>query len=107
MDRAHVTIAVVPRVQRGGSAAVDLEALKKVAGDKPVAVLGLEAFVSLNKVGISPLIQYAAVEGVIEAAFRGLSTVVVAVDEAVPPLIAELLSRDISYESVDLSTGNR
>jgi putative transcriptional regulator len=106
MDRVHVTIAVVPRVQRGGSAAVDLEALKRVVASKPVAVVGLEALVSVNKVGISPLIQYAAVEGVIEAAFRGLSTVVVAIDEAVPPLIAELMSRDISYESVDLSTGN-
>ncbi|MGZ4862218.1 MAG: DUF7839 domain-containing protein [Halobacteriota archaeon] len=42
-----------------------------------------------------------------EAAFRGLSTVVVAVDEAVPPLIANLMSHDISYESVDLSVGNK
>ncbi|MGZ7206430.1 MAG: DUF7839 domain-containing protein [Halobacteriota archaeon] len=107
MDRVHVTIAVVPRVQRGGSSAVNLEALKQVAANKPVAVLGLEALVSVKKVGIAPLIQYAAAEGVIEAAFRGLSTVIVAVDEAVPPLIAELLSRDISYESVDLSAGNQ
>lgn len=107
MDRVHVTIAIVPRVQRGGSAAVDLEALRQVVANKPVAVLGLEALVSVKKVGISPLIQYAAAEGVIEAAFRGLSTVVVAVEEAVPSLIAELMSRDISYESVDLSTGNQ
>jgi putative transcriptional regulator len=107
MDRAHVTIAIVPRVQRGGSAAVDLEALRQVVANKPVAVLGLEALVSIKKVGISPLIQYAAAEGVVEAAFRGVSTVVVAVDEEVPPMIAELMSRDISYESVDLSTGNQ
>jgi len=107
MDRVHVTIAIVPRVQRGGSAAVDLEALRQIVDNKPVAVLGLEALVSVKKVGISPLIQFAAAEGVIEAAFRALSTVVVAVDEAVPPLIAELMSRDISYESVDLSTGNQ
>ena len=86
---------------------MDLEALKQLAANKPVAVLGLEALVSVKKVGISPIIQYAATESVIEAAFRGLSTVVVAVDEAVPPLIAELLSRDISYESVDLNTGNQ
>jgi putative transcriptional regulator len=105
MERVHVTIAIVPRVQRGGSAAVDLEALRQIVDNKPVAVLGLEALVSVKKVGISPLIQFAAAEGVIEAAFRGLSTVVVAVDEAVPPLIAELMSRDISYESVDLSIG--
>ena len=105
MERVHVTIAIVPRVQRGGSAAVDLEALRQIVDDKPVAVLGLEALVSVKKVGISPLIQFAATEGVIEAAFRGLSTVVVAVDEAVPALIAELMSRDISYESVDLSIG--
>jgi putative transcriptional regulator len=107
MDRVHVTVAVVPRVQRGGSGAVDLEALRHVMADKPVAVLGLEALVSVQKVGISPLIQYAAAEGVIEAAFRGLSTVVVATDEAVPSLIAELISHDISYESVDLTIGNR
>jgi putative transcriptional regulator len=107
MDRAHVTIAVVPGVQRGGSAAVDLEGLRRIAADKPVAILGLEALVSARKAGISPLMQYGAAEGVIEAAFRGLSTVVVAVDEAVPPLIANLMSHDISYESVDLSAGNQ
>jgi putative transcriptional regulator len=107
MDRAHVTIAVVPGVQRGGSAAVDLEGLRRIAADKPVAILGLEALVSARKAGLSPLMQYGAAEGVIEAAFRGLSTVVVAVDEAVPPLIANLMSHDISYESVDLSAGNQ
>jgi putative transcriptional regulator len=103
MDRVHVTVAVVPRIQRGGSQAVDLEALKQVVANKPVAVLGLEALVSVRKAGISPLIQYAAVEGVVEAAFRGLSVAVVGTDEAIPSLIAELMSRDISYESVDLS----
>jgi putative transcriptional regulator len=107
MDRAHVTIAVVPRIQRGGSAVVDLEALRRIAAGKPVAILGLEALVSVQKAGISPLIQYGAAEGIVEAAFRGLSTVVVAVDEAVPPLIANLMSHDISYESIDLSTGNQ
>jgi putative transcriptional regulator len=107
MDRVHLTVAVVPRIQRGGSAAVDLEALKRVVANKPVAVLGLEALVSVRKAGISPLIQYAAAEGVIEAAFRGLSVAVVGTDEAVPALIAELISRDISYESVDLSLGHQ
>jgi len=107
MDRAHVTIAVVPRVQRGGSAAVDLEGLRQLAAGKPVAILGLEALISARKAGLAPLIQYATAEGVVEAAFRGLSTIVVAVDEAVPPLVANLMSHDISYESVDLSAGNQ
>ncbi len=105
MDRAHVTIGVVPRIQRGGSAAVDIELLKRVAADKPVAVLGLEALVSTRKADLTPFIQYGAVEGVTEAAFRGVSTVVVAVDELVPPLIARLISHDISHNIVELSKG--
>jgi putative transcriptional regulator len=107
MDRVHMTVAVVPRIQRGGSVAVDLEALRQLVANKPVAVLGLEALVSVRKIGISPLIQYAAVEGVIEAAFRGLSVAVVGTDDVVPALIVELISHDISYESVDLSLGHQ
>ncbi|MGZ4904086.1 MAG: DUF7839 domain-containing protein [Halobacteriota archaeon] len=106
MDRARVTIGIVPRIQRGGSAAVDLELLKRIAVDKQVAVLGIEALVSTRKAGITPFIQYGIVEGVTEAAFRGLSTVVVAVDELVPPFVARLISHDIPHDTVELSKGH-
>jgi len=106
MDRANVIIAVVPRVQRGGSASVDLELLKRIAAGKPVAVVGLEALVTVHKVGIMPLIQYGATEGVTEAALRGLSLIVVAVDDAVSSLVANLSSHEIPYETIDLSKGN-
>ncbi len=103
MNRAHVTLAIVPRIQRGGSASVDVGLLKRVAGNAPVAVLGLEALVSAQKAGISPFMQYGVVEGITEAAFRGLSTVVVVVDELVPPLVARLISHDVPYSTVELS----
>ncbi len=106
MDRARVTVAIVPRIQRGGSAAVDLKQLRRIAADKPVAVLGLEALVSARKAGIAPFMQYGIVEGVTEAAFRGLSTVVVAVDELVPSLVARLISHDVPHDTVELSTGH-
>ncbi len=105
MNRAHVTLAIVPRIQRGGSASVDVGLLQRVAGNAPVAVFGLEALVSAQKAGISPFMQYGVVEGITEAAFRGLSTVVVVVDELVPPLVARLISHDVPYSTVELSKG--
>lgn len=105
MDRAQVTIAIVPRIQRGGSAAVDLKLLKRITVNKPVAVLGLEALVSARKAGITPFMQYGVIEGITEAAFRGLSTVVVAVDELAPPLVARLISHDVPHHTVELNKG--
>ncbi|MDO9097310.1 MAG: winged helix-turn-helix transcriptional regulator [Candidatus Methanoperedens sp.] len=100
----NITICKVPRVERGGSRSVDYEMLKKHAADKPyIAALGVEALVSLRKINIQPNILFGARESVVEAAFHGLSSLVVSVDEEVPSLLSRLESEGLSYEVVDLS----
>ncbi|MDD5473138.1 MAG: winged helix-turn-helix transcriptional regulator [Candidatus Methanoperedens sp.] len=100
----NITICKVPRVERGGSRSVDYEMLRKYAANKPyIAALGVEALVSLRKINVQPNILFGAKESVVEAAFHGLSSLVVSVDEEVPSLLNRLESEGLSYEVVDLS----
>jgi putative transcriptional regulator len=99
----NITICKVPRVERGGSRCVDYELLKGHLMDKPyIAAIGVEALISLRKVNIEPDILFGAKESVVEAAFHGLSSLVVSVDEEVPSLLNRLESGGLKYEVVDL-----
>lgn len=99
----NITICKIPRVERGGSSSVDLELLKKHAANKPyIAALGVEALISLRKINVQPNILFGAKESVVEAAFHGLSSLVVSVDEEVPSLLNRLEAEGLSYEVVDL-----
>lgn len=100
----NITICKVPRVERGGSRCVDYELLKNHSQDKPhIAAIGVEALISLRKINIEPDILFGAKESVVEAAFHGLSSLVVSVDEEVPSLLNRLESEGLKYEVVDLS----
>ncbi|MFZ2412496.1 MAG: winged helix-turn-helix transcriptional regulator [Candidatus Methanoperedens sp.] len=99
----NITICKVPRVERGGSRSVDYEILRKYAANKPyIAALGVEALISLRKINVQPNILFGAKESVVEAAFHGLSSLVVSVDEEVPSLLNRLEAEGLSYEVVDL-----
>jgi putative transcriptional regulator len=99
----NITICKVPRVEKGGSRSVDYEILKKISREKPyIAAIGVEALVSLRKISVKPNILFGAKESVIEAAFHGLSSLVVSVDEEVPGLLNRLESEGLIYEVVDL-----
>jgi putative transcriptional regulator len=100
----NITICKVPRVERGGSRSVDYEMLKKYSQDKPyIAAIGIEALTALRKINIKPNILFGAKESVVEAAFHGLSSLVVSVDEEVPSLLNRLEDEGLNYEVVDLS----
>jgi len=104
LPAVSITICKVPRVERGGSRSVDMENLKKHSKDKPyIAAIGVEALISLRKIGIKPDILFGAKESVVEAAFHGLSSLVVSVDEEVPSLLNKLESEGLNYEVIDLS----
>jgi putative transcriptional regulator len=47
--------------------------------------------------------MFGAKESVIEAAFHGLSSLVLAIDEEVPGILSRLESENLEYELVDLS----
>jgi len=102
--QVNITICKVPRVEKGGSRSVDLEMLKSKSIDKPyIAAIGVEALISLRKISIQPNILFGAKESVVEAAFHGLSSLVVSVDEEVPSLLNRLEAEGLNYEVVDLS----
>ncbi|MCZ7403220.1 MAG: winged helix-turn-helix transcriptional regulator [Candidatus Methanoperedens sp.] len=102
--QVNITICKVPRVEKGGSRSVDLEMLQSRSIDKPyIAAIGVEALISLRKISIQPNILFGAKESVVEAAFHGLSSLVVSVDEEVPSLLNRLEAEGLNYEVVDLS----
>jgi putative transcriptional regulator len=104
LENASITVCKIPRVERGGSKNVDLERLKNLVKSKSyLATIGVESLIALRRVGREPDVMFGAKESVIEAAFHGLSSLVLAIDEEVPGILSRLESEDLEYELVDLS----
>lgn len=99
----RVHVAKVPRVERGGSRAVDLAALAELAARASVvAAVGIEARVALEKAGRPPDMFYGAREGVIEAAFHGLDCLLCCVDEEFTEFLKRLEDAGLTYRIHDL-----
>jgi len=106
LDEGRILLCKVPRVQNGGSGKVDLPALQdQLARVKNVGCLGIEALVALRKVGREPDIIFGAKEFAVEAAYHGISSVIVSVDEQIPGLLTRLESEGLKYELIDLTLG--
>ncbi len=104
LEEGKITVCKVPRVQLGGSRRVNLEALKSLLSDKRmIGCLGIEALVALRKVGHEPDVIFGAKESSVEAAYHGISSVIVSVDEQIPSLLNRLESEGLKYELIDLS----
>jgi putative transcriptional regulator len=105
LDEGIINVAKVPRVQAGGSRKVDIDTLKTlVSGERMIGALGIEALVALRKAGREPDVIFGAKESAVEAAFHGINSVIVSVDEQVPSLLERLESEGLKYELVDLTT---
>jgi putative transcriptional regulator len=52
---------------------------------------------------MEPHVMFGAKESVIEAAYHGLSSLVLAIDEEVPTILSRLETENLEYELVDLS----
>jgi putative transcriptional regulator len=106
LEEGRIVLCKVPRVQNGGSGKVDLSALhSQLARVKNVGCLGIEALVALRKVGREPDIIFGAKEFAVEAAYHGISSVIVSVDEQIPGLLTRLESEGLKYELIDLTSG--
>jgi len=106
LDEGRILLCKVPRVQSGGSRKVDLSALQvQLARVMKVGCLGIEALVALRKVGREPDIIFGAKEFAVEAAYHGISSVIVSVDEQIPGLLTRLESEGLKYELIDLTLG--
>lgn len=104
LENASITVCKIPRVERGGSKNVDLERLKSLVRSKSyLATIGVESLIALRRVGKEPDVMFGAKESAIEAAFHGLSSLVLAIDEEVPGILSRLESENLEYELVDLS----
>ncbi|MDD1749258.1 MAG: MarR family transcriptional regulator [Methanothrix sp.] len=106
LDEGRIFLCKVPRVQSGGSRKVDLSALRDLlTRAKMVGCLGIEALVALRKVGREPDIIFGAKEFAVEAAYHGINSVIVSVDEQIPQLLTRLESEGLKYELFDLTLG--
>jgi putative transcriptional regulator len=104
LTRGGVTILQVPGIQKGGSRQVDLELLKaRTSNDQQLGAIGIEALVSLRRIGVEPRYLYGVAEAAIEAVQCGLSFTVVCTEDAIPGLVKRLQQEEeLSYELVDL-----
>lgn len=100
-----ITVCKVPRIERGGSQRVRYDQLGTVIGGATmVAAVGLEAYIALTKSGRRPDLFFGAREGAIEAAFHGISPVVVIVDEEFTDFLKRLEGVGLAYQIYDLIT---
>jgi len=99
----RIHVCKVPRVEKGGSRRIDLKGLESItAGSSIVAAVGLESYITLRKAGKKPDMYFGAREGVIEAAFHGLDSTILVVDNEFTDLLNRLEDEGISYAVHDL-----
>jgi putative transcriptional regulator len=97
-----VTVVSVPRVQNGGSDAVDPDALVERARDHDlVAVSGTEAVAALEQVDLEADLQFGTPQAVQEAAMKGLDVLLVAVTSRLSDHTDRLREQNLSYEVVE------
>jgi len=99
-----ICVCKVPRIERGGSAVIEQEKLFKIVQKAEiVGAVGIEAYMALKKAGIRSDMFYGAREGVIEAAFHGLTCAILIVDSEFTDFIKRLETAGLSYAIHDLA----
>jgi len=102
LEPGSVTLARIPTVDRGGSAAVNHKKLATDArGQAMIAAIGLEALVALRRAGITPAYFYGVTGAVIEAAQAGLNPFVACVADQVTALAQRLEKENLNYQIVE------
>jgi putative transcriptional regulator len=103
LESAKVMIGKVPNVQDGGSRRTDLVRLEREAKEaRLVGTMGTEALVALTQIGLKPDYIHGVREAAIEAAYCGLSFLVVCSEDKFPTLAQRLEEENLDYEIVDL-----
>lgn len=103
LEPAKVMIGKVPNVQDGGSGSTDLARLKREIKEAGlVGALGTEALVALMQIGVKPDYVHGVREAAIEAAYCGLSSLVVCSEDKVSILVQRLEEENLGYQIIDL-----
>lgn len=97
-----VAVVSIPKVQNGGSEAVDAERIRDIAGEHDlIAVAGAEAVALADRTGLDPDIRFGSPEAVQEAAAKGLDVLLLAATDALSKHTDKLREQNVSYEVVD------
>jgi len=103
LEPAGVMIGRVPNVQDGGSRSTNLARLEKeIKKARLVGALGTEALLALRQIGAKPDYVHGVGEAAIEAAYCGLPSLVVCVDDKVSIFVQRLEEENLDYSIVDL-----
>lgn len=101
-ELGDVTIISLPRVDDGGSRAVDPATVGEYAEDHDLlATAGVEAYAAAQAADVEPDIRFGTPMAVQEAATRGLDVLLVAVTDQLAAHTEKLRDQNVSYEMVD------
>ncbi len=108
LTKGGVAILSVPDIQEGGSRQVDLNRLRaEIKGSKQIGAIGIEALVTLKRIGVEPRYFYGVREATTQAAQHGSpSIVVVCTNSDVPSLLSLLEEKSLRYTLTDLRLSN-
>jgi putative transcriptional regulator len=97
-----VAIVSVPRVDDGGSRAIDADLVDEYAAENDLlAAAGVEALVAVRRADREPDLRFGTPAAVREAATRGLDVALFAVTTAVSEHTSELREAGLGYEVLD------
>lgn len=103
-DLGAVTIVPIPRVQDGGSSAVDSNEIAEMAeGHDLIAVGGVEAIAVTETAGLEPDIRFGSTPAVREAATKGLDILLLSSAGVLSTYTDKLREQNLSYEVVDVA----
>jgi len=98
-----VHVCKVPRIQHGGSHRVRKDLLKKIVGMAGLtAAVGIESLIALKSIGRDPDLFFGAGEGVIDAAYHGITSAIVIVDDESTNFIKRLENTPLEFKIHDL-----
>lgn len=98
-----IYVCKVPRIQHGGSHGVMKDKLKTiVAMAQLTAAIGIESLIVLESIGRKPDLFFGAGEGVIDAAYHGITCAIVIVEDEATNFIKRLENTQLEYKIHDL-----
>ena len=102
LDIGQITILEIPTIQNGGSRKVDVTKLKKgLEKGELTGAIGVEAIVTLRRMGLEPDYLYGVPQAAIEAAKSGLSFFIVCTGSEAPGVVQKLITENIKYTRID------
>ena len=98
IDYGKIDVYIMPEISEGGSRKVDRVKIEKlIKEDRKIGVCGAVAYVTIKDVAKIDF-EFAAVNSAINAAYRGISTILFVSHEMLPYTLRVLENSDVKYE---------